>query len=132
MESPAKPHPKPIGPYSSGVAVPLGNNASLVFVSGMIPIDPNTGEMAVGGIRELTKRVILNIELVLVAQGCSLSDVVKTEIFLIDLNSDFSQMNEEYAEWFGPIYPARQTVQVAALPRGARIEISCIAHKKPD
>jgi 2-iminobutanoate/2-iminopropanoate deaminase len=116
--------PAAIGPYSQAVLVP----PNLVFVSGMLPIDPTLNRMIEGDIRLLTRQVIINLEAVLKGAGSHLHNVVKTEIFLIDLANDFAGMNAEYAVWFtGQVAPARQTIQVAKLPLNSRIEISCIA-----
>lgn len=115
--------PKALGPYSQAVAIP-----GLVFVSGQIPLDPVTGQLLQGDIKLLTRQVIQNIDSILKAAGSSLQLVVRTEVFLKDLKRDFQGMNEEYAQWFtGEVAPARQTIQVADLPLGAPIEISCIA-----
>jgi 2-iminobutanoate/2-iminopropanoate deaminase len=113
--------PKAIGPYSQGVRV--GN---FVFVSGQIPIDPSTGEFVSGGIAEQTEKVLLNISAVLSASGTSLENVVKTTVFLADMN-DFAAMNEVYAKFFSENPPARATVQAARLPRDAKVEIEVIA-----
>lgn len=113
--------PSTIGPYSQGVKV--GN---LVFISGQIPIDPITGNIVEGGIKEQTRRVIENIKAILESIGGNLSNVVKTTVFMVDL-SEFSAMNEVYKEYFSEKPPARSTVQVAALPRNVKIEIEAIA-----
>ena len=116
--------PKAIGPYSQ--AVMAGN---FVFVSGQIPLSPSTAIIVQDGIREQTRQVIKNIEAVLIEAGLSLMSVVKTEVFLKDMN-DFTAMNEVYATFFtGETKPARQTVQVSRLPRDVLIEISCIAFR---
>lgn len=116
--------PKPIGPYSQAIAA--GN---FVFVSGHVAIDTSTGKLVEGGIREQTERVISSLGAVLVQAGCTLADVVKAEVYLKDIN-DFKAMNEVYARHFsGEPKPARQTMQVSALPIGALVEISCIAYK---
>lgn len=118
--------PFAIGPYSQAIIVE--GNHSLIFVSGQLPIDPQTGELVHGDIKALTKQTLDNIEAILVAGSSSLYKVVKTEIFLMDLKRDFNGMNEEYAKRFNPqAPPARQTIQVADLPKGSPIEISCIA-----
>lgn len=118
--------PKAIGPYSQ--AIKVGSNSSLLFVSGQLPIDPATGELVTGDIRILTTRVLDNIEAILQAAGSSMNHVVRVDIFLTDLKKDFAPMNEEYGKRFDPANPpARQTIQVSALPKGAVIEISCIA-----
>ncbi len=113
--------PQAIGPYSQ--AIKVGN---LVFVSGQIPLDPTTGQLAAGGIEEQTRRVLLNIRAILEAAGLSLKDVVRTTVFLADL-ADFPKMNQVYAEFFPTEPPARTTVQAAGLPRGALIEVDAIA-----
>lgn len=113
--------PEAVGPYSHGVKV--GN---LLVCSGQIPLDPETKQIVTGGIREQTDQVFRNIEAVLFSQGLQLQNVVKTTIFLTDLD-DFSTVNGIYAQAFAGHKPARSTVQVAALPLGARIEIECIA-----
>jgi 2-iminobutanoate/2-iminopropanoate deaminase len=113
--------PDAIGPYSQ--AVKVGN---LVFCSGQIPIDPTTGEFVSENIAEQTRQVLKNLSAVLEAAGSSLDSVVKTTVFLIDMN-EFTQMNEVYAEFFSENKPARATVQAARLPRDTRVEIDCIA-----
>jgi 2-iminobutanoate/2-iminopropanoate deaminase len=119
--------PKAIGPYSQGTAISGEHN--IIFVSGQLPIDPQTGKMVEGGIREFTRQVLNNIESILFAGGSNMQQVVRMDIFLKDLKNDFAPMNEEYAKKIpGPIYPARQTVQVSELPLGSPIEISCIAY----
>jgi len=121
--------PRAIGPYSQAVEVEL-KGESILFVSGQLPIDPKTGKLVEGGIDDLTRQVIMNISNILKANGLSLSQVVRTDVFLKDLNKDFQLMNAEYAKHFqGPVPPARQTIQVADLPLGAPVEISCIAVK---
>lgn len=116
--------PKAIGPYSQAVSVPAGR---LIFCSGQIPIDPQSGELAgAGDVRQETHRVMKNLDAVLRAAGTSLAAVVKTTIYLVDLG-DFSAVNETYATYFSGSPPARATVQVAALPRGAQVEIDAIA-----
>lgn len=117
--------PKAIGPYSQGVRV--GN---LIFVSGQIPIDPNTGEFVEGGIAEQTERVLLNIKGVLSEVGVGFENVVKTTVFLADMN-DFAAMNEVYAKFFSENPPARATVQAARLPRDSKVEIEVIAEANP-
>ncbi len=124
IESPLA--PKAIGPYSQAIMVAA--NQRLIFVSGQLPTDPITGDLIQGNIQVLTKRVIQNIEVILKEAGSCLKNVVRTDIFLKDLKNDFSGMNEEYAKHFCiTTPPARQTVQVSELPKGASIEISCIA-----
>jgi 2-iminobutanoate/2-iminopropanoate deaminase len=113
--------PGAIGPYSQ--AVKAGN---MVFCSGQIPIDPMTGEFVSNNVAEQTHQVLTNLSAVLEAAGTSLNNVVKTTVFLADMN-DFTAMNEIYAEFFSDNKPARATVQAARLPRDARVEIDCIA-----
>jgi 2-iminobutanoate/2-iminopropanoate deaminase len=116
------PHaPAPVGPYSQAVQI-----GSELYCSGQIPLDPQTGEIVEGDIAAQTERVLQNLRAVLCAAGCHLTDVVKTTVFLLDM-SDFAAMNEVYDRYFGASKPARSTVAVAALPRGARVEIDCIA-----
>ena len=113
--------PRAIGPYSQ--AVRAGN---LIFASGQIPIDPATGEFVSGEIAEQTEQVLRNISAVFEAAGASLNEVVKTTVFLADMD-DFTAMNEVYARFFGEHRPARATVQAARLPRDAKVEIEAIA-----
>ena len=113
--------PAAIGPYSQ--AIQVGN---LIFTSGQIPLPPEGGDLVGTTIAEQTDQVMRNLAAVLDAAGGSLDRVVKTTVFLIDL-ADFAAMNEVYAQYFGSHRPARSTVQVAALPRGARVEIEVIA-----
>jgi 2-iminobutanoate/2-iminopropanoate deaminase len=113
--------PTAIGPYSPAVRV-----GQLLFVSGQVPLDPATGQMVEGGIAEQTRRVLDNIGALLTAGNCSFADVVRTTIFLADLN-DFGAVNEIYGQYFSEPYPARATVQVARLPKDARVEIDVIA-----
>ena len=113
--------PGAIGPYSQGVRA--GN---MVFVSGQIPIDPETGEFVSGEIIEQTEQVLKNLRAVLEAAGSGLENVVKTTVFLVEMN-DFAAMNEVYGRYFSNNKPARATVEAARLPRDARVEIECIA-----
>ncbi len=113
--------PKAIGPYSQ--AVRAGN---LVFASGQIPIDPDTGEFVAGGIAEQTEQVLRNLTAVFEAAGLGLNQVIKTTVFLADMD-DFTAMNEVYGRFFAEQPPARATVQAARLPRDARVEIEAIA-----
>ena len=112
---------KAIGPYSP--AVKVGN---LLFLSGSIPLDPISGQLVEGGIKEQTTRVLENIKALLAAAGADFSHVVRTTVFMIDLG-EFAAMNEIYASYFTAPYPARSTVQVAKLPRDVRVEIDVIA-----
>jgi 2-iminobutanoate/2-iminopropanoate deaminase len=117
--------PAAIGPYSQ--AVRMGD---AVYVSGQIPLDPASAQLVAGGIAEQTERVLLNLAAILAAAGCGLRDVVKTTIYLVDL-AHFAAVNEVYARHFDAPYPARATVQVSALPRGAQVEIDAIAVAPP-
>ena len=112
--------PAAIGPYSQ--ALRTGN---MMFVSGQIPVDPATGKMA-DTIEEQAKQSLTNLKNILEAEGLSLSNVIKTTVYLADLN-DFAKVNEVYAGFFEAPYPARSCVQVAAIPKGAGVEIECIA-----
>lgn len=113
--------PAAIGPYSQSIRA--GN---FLFLSGQIPIEPATGRMVTLGIETQTRQVLQNIQAILMAAGVNTDAVVKTTIYLTDLN-DFQTVNEIYTEYFDEPYPARATVQVAALPRGALVEIDAIA-----
>lgn len=114
--------PAPIGPYSQAVRV-----GDWLYLSGQIPIDPCTGALVEGGIQAQTRQVLQNLQGVLTAVNASLQDVVKVTIYMVDLDS-FQEMNEVYAEYFSPPYPARATVEVSALPKGALIEIEAVAY----
>jgi 2-iminobutanoate/2-iminopropanoate deaminase len=114
--------PAAIGPYSQAVEC-----GGFVFASGQIPLEPSSGQVVEGGVEEQTERVMQNLSAVLRAAGTSLDRVVKTTIYLLDLN-DFAAVNQVYAHHFDADPPARATVQVAALPKGARVEIDAIAH----
>ena len=116
--------PKAIGPYSQAIAVPAAGR--LVFLSGQIPLDPRTGELVKGTIEEETRRVMENLKAVLAAAGAGFEQVARTTIFLTDL-ADFAKVNEVYGSYLSATPPARATVQVAALPRGARVEIDAVA-----
>ena len=113
--------PKAIGPYSQGIVA-----GELLFLSGQVPLDPASGSLLKGTVQEEVVRVLENLKAILEAAGSSLDRVVRTTVFLTDLG-DFEAMNEVYARYFGANRPARSTVQVTALPRGARIEIDAIA-----
>ncbi|WP_245860192.1 RidA family protein [Candidatus Chloroploca asiatica] len=113
--------PKAIGPYSQGIIA--GN---MVFISGQLPINPITGEMVEGTIGAMTRQIFDNLSAILHAAGTSLERTVKVTVFLADMN-DFQAMNEAYAEFFPLNPPARSTIQVARLPRDARVEIELIA-----
>ncbi|HWI54935.1 MAG TPA: RidA family protein [Desulfobacteria bacterium] len=113
--------PAAIGPYSQ--AIKCGD---FVFTSGQIPIDPATGELVAGGTREQTEQVIKNLEAVLIAAGSSLQKVIKTTVFIKDMN-EFSLINEVYSGFFSGSLPARSTVEVARLPKDVRVEIEAVA-----
>lgn len=113
--------PRAIGPYSQAVIA-----GGFVFASGQIPLDPQTGEFVAGGVAEQTEQVLRNLSAVLEAAGASLGQVVKTTVFLADMN-DFAAMNEVYGRYFSEEPPARATVEAARLPRDARVEIEAIA-----
>jgi 2-iminobutanoate/2-iminopropanoate deaminase len=116
--------PAAIGPYSQAI-----RSGDLVFLSGQVPIDPKTGELVTGDIGVQTDRALDNLAAVLAAAGCSFGDVVRTTIFLVDL-ADFQAVNQTYGKRFTAAPPARVTVQVSALPKGARVEIDAIARVK--
>ncbi|NLR78734.1 RidA family protein [Chitinophaga eiseniae] len=113
--------PAPIGPYNQSVKV--GNT---LYVSGQIPLDPASGNLVTSGISDETHQAMKNLEAVLTAAGMSFQNVVKTTIFLTDMQT-FPQVNEAYGSYFTSDFPARETVQVAALPKGVNVEISVIA-----
>ena len=114
--------PAAIGPYSQAI----DSGAGLVFVSGQLPIDPATGAFPEGGVKEQTKQSLLNAKAILEMAGLNLSAVVKTTVFLADMG-DFAAMNEVYAQFFSAPFPARSAVAVKTLPKGALVEIECIA-----
>ena len=116
--------PAAIGPYSQGIKA-----GDFIFFSGQIPLDPATGELVSGGIEAQAERVLANMGALLEAAQLGFADVVKTTIFLADL-ADFAVVNEIYGRHFGTVPPARSTVQVAALPKGARIEIEWVAYTR--
>jgi 2-iminobutanoate/2-iminopropanoate deaminase len=113
--------PKAVGPYSQGTK--FGN---LIFTAGQIPIDPANGEIVGANAEEQTRQVLTNLRNVLAAGGASFDNVLKTTVFLVDLQ-DFAAMNKVYAEFFAAPFPARSTIQVAALPKGAKVEIEAVA-----
>lgn len=114
--------PAAIGPYSQGLV-----NGDIVFVSGQIPVDPQTGKIA-ETIEEQTAQSLSNIANILAENGMTMANVIKTSVFLADLD-DFAKMNEVYASRFQEPFPARSCVQVAAIPKGCKVEIECIAVK---
>lgn len=113
--------PAAFGPYSQAIKA-----GSLVYTAGQVGLDPQTGELVPGGIQAETRQVLTNLKSILEAAGASLGQVVKTTVFLRDMN-DFAQMNAVYAEFFPANPPARSTVQVAALPKGVAVEIEAVA-----
>jgi 2-iminobutanoate/2-iminopropanoate deaminase len=114
--------PAPIGPYSQAILV----DKKFLFTAGQGPMDPINGKIVEGGIKEQTRQVMKNLEAILLAGGASLSSVVKTTVFLKDMN-EFAAMNEVYAEFLGAAAPARSTVEAARLPRDIRVEIEAVA-----
>lgn len=115
--------PAAIGPYSQAI-----ETGGMIFASGQLPIDPNTGAFPEGGIKEQTRQSILNAKAILEEAGCSLSNVVKTTVLLSDI-ADFAAMNEVYASFFSEPFPARSAFAVRDLPKGALIEIEMIVAK---
>ncbi len=113
--------PKAVGPYSLGI-----RSGDFLFLAGQIPLDPETGELVAGDVKAQTERCIQNIIGILAAEGASLENVVKSTVFLMDLK-EFGSMNEVYAQHFNGVPPARSTIQVAGLPKGALVEIEVIA-----
>jgi 2-iminobutanoate/2-iminopropanoate deaminase len=113
--------PAPIGPYSQAIQA-----GAELYCSGQIPLDPQTGQLVEGDVSAQTQRVLENLGAILCAAGYHYADVIKTTIFLVDMN-DFAAVNAVYERYFDANKPARSTVAVAALPRGARVEIDCIA-----
>ncbi len=118
--------PKAIGPYAQAQVVRLHGGNRMLFSSGQIGLDPATGELVAGGVREQSERVLQNLAAVLAGAGLTLGDVVKTTVFLADMQ-DFAAMNEVYGRHFGDSLPARTTVAAAGLPKGARVEIDVVA-----
>ncbi len=117
--------PKPIGPYSQAI-----RTESMVFAAGQAGLDPDTGELVKGGVEAETRQVLTNLKNVLGASDSGMNFVVKTTVFLIDMN-DFAKMNAIYGEFFAKDPPARSTIAVAGLPKGARVEIEAIAILQP-
>jgi len=118
--------PAAIGPYSQAVVVPVGDGKKMVFCSGQIPLDPATGQLVDGDITAQTEQVLANVGAVLAAAGATFAHVVRTTIFLADMD-DFAAVNAAYGQKFVSEAPARATVQAARLPRDARVEIDAIA-----
>ena len=115
--------PKAIGPYSQAIEA-----NGLVITSGQLPIDPATGEFAPGGIKEQTRQSLINAKAILEEAGISMANVMKTTVFLSDMNN-FAAMNEVYAEFFSEPFPARSAIAVKTLPKNALVEVECIAAK---
>ena len=115
--------PKAIGPYSQSIEA-----NGLIITSGQLPIDPATGEFAPGGIKEQTRQSLTNAKAILEEAGIGLGNVMKTTVFLSDMN-DFAAMNEVYAEFFSEPFPARSAIAVKTLPKNALVEVECIAAK---
>ena len=113
--------PRAIGPYSTAVM-----QGGICYLSGMIPVDPSTGKLAAEDVGAQARQVFENLKTVLMEMELSMADILKTTVFLTDLGS-FGAVNEIYASYFGPDYPARSCVQVSALPMGAKIEVEAIA-----
>ncbi|MEO0083359.1 MAG: RidA family protein [candidate division WOR-3 bacterium] len=113
--------PKPIGPYSQ--AIQVGN---LVYLSGQIGILPETGNLVAGGVVAETKQIFANLQAILASINCTFDDIIKTTVYLTDL-SKFNEMNNIYSQFFTKDFPARATVQVSALPKGASVEIEAVA-----
>jgi 2-iminobutanoate/2-iminopropanoate deaminase len=114
--------PAAIGPYSQAIRI-----GSFLYTSGQIPLDPETMKMITGDIEMETEKVLKNIEAILKADGLDLNNIIKTTVYLTDL-SEFTRMNQVYEKFFSKTKPARACVQVAALPKGAKVEIDAIAH----
>ena len=113
--------PAAIGPYSQAV-----KDGDLIFVSGQLPIDPKTGEFPSDNVQDQTKQSLENVKAILAAAGYGMENVLKTTVYLADI-SDFAEMNDVYAQYFSEPYPARAAFQVAALPKGAKVEIEAVA-----
>ena len=122
--------PRAIGPYSQAVVTRHADDIQMLHAAGQIPIDPATGDLVAGDVTAQAERVMENIAAVLAHAGMEFSDVVKTTVFLVDL-ADFAAMNEVYGRRFLGEFPARSTIQVAALPKGSRIEVEVQAVRHP-
>ncbi len=118
--------PKAIGPYAQAQVVRLHGGDTMVFTSGQIPLDPATGELVTGDVKQQVERVFRNLAAVLAGAGLGFGDVVKTTVYLADMQ-DFAAMNEVYARHLGESLPARTTIAAAGLPKGARVEIDMVA-----
>lgn len=116
--------PKAVGPYSQAVEV-----GDFIFVSGQIPLNPETGALREGGIEEQTHQVFANMKAIVEAAGCTMDDVVKTTIYVADI-ADFAKVNGVYGEYFAEPFPARAAIQAAALPLGAGLEMEAIVRKR--
>lgn len=113
--------PAAIGPYSQAV-----KDGDLIFVSGQLPIDPKTGEFPSGNVQDQTRQSLENVKAILAEVGYGMENVLKTTVYLADI-SDFAEMNDVYAQYFSEPYPARAAFQVAAIPKGAKVEIEVVA-----
>ncbi len=122
--------PKAIGPYSQAIVTHHADDIQMLHAAGQIPIDPATGELVSGDVAAQAERVMENIAAVLAHAGMDFGNVVKTTVFLVDL-ADFAAMNEVYSRRFTGEYPARSTIQVAGLPKGAKVEVEVHAVKHP-
>ena len=120
--------PAPVGPYSQAQVVRLHGGTRMVFTAGQVALDPRTGKIAGEGVGEQTDQVLRNVAAVLVGAGLTLADVVKTTVYLADME-DFQAMNQVYATYFSAPAPARTTIQAGALPGGISVEIDCIAKR---
>ena len=118
--------PQAIGPYSQAQVVRLHGGGRIVYTAGQVGLDPGTGEMVPGGVAEQTAQVMKNLAAVLAGAGLTLADIVKTTVFLVDMQ-EFQAMNEVYGRHFPEAPPARTTIAAAGLPRGARVEIEAVA-----
>jgi 2-iminobutanoate/2-iminopropanoate deaminase len=118
--------PRAIGPYAQAQVVRLHGGNRMVFTSGQIALDPDSGELVQGGIAAETERVLNSLSALMQGSGLALDDVVKTTVYLVEMN-DFQEMNRVYEKYFSLTLPARTTLAVAALPRGARVEIDAVA-----
>ena len=118
--------PKPVGPYSQGQVVRLHGGGRMVFTAGQVGLDPRTGKLVEGGVAEQTTQIMKNLSAVLAGAGLTFADVVKTNVYLLDMN-EFQSMNEVYGRHFPEAPPARTTIAAVGLPLGARVEIDMVA-----